>query len=150
MTAREAIAAAGALRTHGMTAAALARWVYDLDGRVRVEIHGEAPGDLRLFDADLFPDLPLAVPPPFDGIYWKYLVSMLDFAALTGVVSTTTETDTSGQTKTSTSTAGHTEKRKETQKDSLATRYAASRQLFEEAFAAYARWYQGGGKKRAR
>lgn len=149
-TAREAVAVTAALRSHEIAASVLARWVYDLDGRIRVEIHGEAPDALRVFEADLFLDLPLAAPAPFDDVYWKYLVSMIDFSALTGQTYTQTETNTGSTSKTATTSTARSEKRKETQRDSLATRYAASRKLFEEAFRAYARWYQSGGKRRTR
>ena len=56
------------------------RWISELEGKISVELFDKSPSDLSEYDADSRDDLTLAVPFPFDQIYWMYLVAMLDLA----------------------------------------------------------------------
>lgn len=51
------------------------RWLSELEGRVRAELLGQQPDTLTLPDADAA----LAVPFPYDQIYWMYLVAMIEY-----------------------------------------------------------------------
>ena len=56
------------------------RWIGELDGRVRIELHDEAIEAVSEYDASTSLNTQLAAPVPFDQMYWMYLVAMLDLA----------------------------------------------------------------------
>lgn len=56
------------------------RWLSELDGRVRVELHDEATDGISEFGGSTSLDTQLAAPFPFDQMYWMYLIAMLDLA----------------------------------------------------------------------
>ena len=56
------------------------RWLSELDGRVRVELHDEAIDGVSDFGASTSTNTQLAAPFPFDQMYWMYLIAMLDLA----------------------------------------------------------------------
>lgn len=80
MTQKEAIEIAGAMRRHAISDKMLVRFLNELEGRIATCIHREK------FDPAVSCPVrgvnqPLAVPAPFDKIYWTYLVAMIDLAA---------------------------------------------------------------------
>lgn len=75
MTIQEAIAIATALRPTELDEALLTKLVLDLEHRISAEIRGE-----RLLPRAVM-RTELTVPPPFDRVYWTYLIAMIDLAA---------------------------------------------------------------------
>ena len=69
MTQREAIGVARALRDTPITDDILARFLAELEGRVAIELRGEADWQ----DAGQ-----LEIPHPYEQVYWCYLIAMLD------------------------------------------------------------------------
>lgn len=51
------------------------RFLGEAEGKVRVELLGEEPGDV--FGGDMPLDTELSAPCPFDQLYWQYLLAMV-------------------------------------------------------------------------
>ena len=49
----------------------------EVEGKVRVELLGQEPAEGALFPDGTPHDTELAVPHPFDQLYWQYLLAML-------------------------------------------------------------------------
>lgn len=71
---KESIRRADALRPNTLPEAQKADWVYELEGRLAQTRH--APPPARLWPADSA----LAMPPPYDQVYERYLCAMIDLA----------------------------------------------------------------------
>ena len=54
--------------------------VSEIEGRVRVELLGEEPGDVEI-NEETSGDRELVVPAPYDRLYWLYVAAMLYFMA---------------------------------------------------------------------
>lgn len=56
------------------------RWLGDLEGMIRVELHDESPEAVAsLTEEGVLPtSAALQVPYPFDRLYWLYLVAMVE------------------------------------------------------------------------
>ena len=76
MTYKEAIALASAVRPHAVEEKLLLHFLTELEGRIAAEVRHEqvtgAVGTVRGMSQRL------AVPAPFDRVYWSYLVAMID------------------------------------------------------------------------
>ncbi len=55
------------------------QWLGEVEGRVRVELLGEDPSSLPTFASDVPRDTELAVPSPYDRLYWLYHLAMCDY-----------------------------------------------------------------------
>ena len=55
------------------------RFLGEAEGRVRVELLGEAPDGGADFGTATPKDTPLSAPHPYDQIYWLYLMAMMDY-----------------------------------------------------------------------
>ena len=53
----------------------------EIEGKVKVELHGEDPAVSVQFDGTTDKGTVLSVPPPYDQIYWLYLVAMASFVS---------------------------------------------------------------------
>lgn len=80
MRVKEAIKRADALRPNAIAEERKADWVYELEGRLAETRHapplGVVPPPARAWPADSA----LAMPPPYDMIYERYLCAMIDLA----------------------------------------------------------------------
>lgn len=79
MTVREALGIADSVRAGDASEELRCIWLSNLEGRIRVLLHGETPYAQRPLDLALAETTVLAVPAPFDRVYWTYLVYMVDF-----------------------------------------------------------------------
>lgn len=75
MRVKEAIRRADELRPNTIAEERKAGWVYELEGRL-AQVRG-APAPARVWPADSA----LAMPPPFDTVYERYLCAMIDLAS---------------------------------------------------------------------
>ncbi len=57
------------------------RWLSEIEGRVRVELLGEAPEDVPSIGEDTARETALATPAPYDRLYWMYYLAMADSVA---------------------------------------------------------------------
>ncbi len=55
------------------------RFLGEIEGKVKVELHGEDPGATVIFDGTTAKDTVLCVPHPYDQLYWMYLLAMAGF-----------------------------------------------------------------------
>lgn len=55
------------------------RFLGEVEGRVRVELLGEEPNTMAVFDASTSADTELSAPHPYDQLYWLYVVAMMDY-----------------------------------------------------------------------
>ena len=81
MTIRQAIQLADQTRPNSFDPELKLRWLSNLDGRLNEEVpgaHGRA-ADFSGYDAQTSDETELLVPWPFDDIYVRYLVMMIDF-----------------------------------------------------------------------
>ena len=53
------------------------RFLGEVEGKVRVELLGEEPGNSLAIDEDTPLDTVLSAPCPFDQLYWQYLLAMV-------------------------------------------------------------------------
>ena len=74
MRVKEAIKRADALRPNAIGEERKADWLYELEGRLAQTRH--APPPARSWPADSA----LAMPPPYDTVYERYLCAMIDLA----------------------------------------------------------------------
>ena len=63
----------------GMDEALTLRFLGEIEGKVKVELHGEDPAATPDFDGSTARDTVLCVPHPYDQIYWMYLLAMAGF-----------------------------------------------------------------------
>ena len=80
MTVNEAIAAADAVKPNAYDSAAKLRWLNEVEGRVRVQIHLTDPEDLTPYALPADGTEALLAPAPFDKLYPAYLEAMIDYA----------------------------------------------------------------------
>jgi hypothetical protein len=64
-----------AMRSNQLDDLTLKTLLWELENQLAVEIRGEGPDTPSVLDTDLL------IPPPFQNIYWTYLVAMIDLAA---------------------------------------------------------------------
>ncbi len=64
---------------NGVASTIKRRWLSEIEGRVRVELLGLSPAEIRPFGADTPADTELCVPHPYDQLYWLYLMAMMDY-----------------------------------------------------------------------
>ena len=57
------------------------RWLEEIEGRVRVELLSEDPAELPKIDGKTSPDTVLAVPAPYDRLYWLHHLAMCNCLA---------------------------------------------------------------------
>lgn len=55
------------------------RFLGEIEGKVRVELLGEDPSAGLLIREDTPVDTELSAPPPYDQLYWQYLLAMLSY-----------------------------------------------------------------------
>lgn len=55
------------------------RFLGEIEGQVRVELHGELPDAVAAFDTSTPKDTELCVPHPYDQLYWMYLLAMMSY-----------------------------------------------------------------------
>lgn len=83
MTLAQAILRADALKPNTYTSGEKAAWLYELDGRVKREIHDThenmADTPLTGYDAEVNADTALLVPEPYSEIYVYWLFTKIDF-----------------------------------------------------------------------
>ncbi len=77
MTLQKAVELACALRPNELGEAVLTHFVEEREANLALEIRGEK----RCEPCTPVTRDELAVPPPFDRVYWAYLVSLIDLAA---------------------------------------------------------------------
>ncbi len=78
MTMNQCIALADKILPNGVTAEVKLRWLAELEGRVRVELLGEAPGTVAPPSVVEAETEQMRAPYPFDRMYWMYLVCMVE------------------------------------------------------------------------
>jgi len=79
MTIGECIKLVDSMAPNGVGASVKLRLLSEVEGRVRVELLGEEPGEAVGFGEDAPEDTGLCVPAPFDRLYPLYVMSMIDF-----------------------------------------------------------------------
>ena len=57
------------------------RFLGEIEGRVRVELLGEEPDRMTVFDESTPADTELSAPHPYDQLYWLYVAAMIDYAS---------------------------------------------------------------------
>ncbi len=84
MKIRDAIAYTDQLKPNSMSEEVKISLLSSLDGRIRIEVMGEAPEDIIAYarDDDKGVNRELLVPHPYDNIYLLYLSAMDDFFRL--------------------------------------------------------------------
>ena len=78
MTKTEVLALVAELKPHEHSDAVMLRWLEELEQKIACEIHRKMP-DGTLSTGSMGEQL--AVPAPYDRVYWTYLVAMLDFVS---------------------------------------------------------------------
>ncbi|MBE6703237.1 MAG: hypothetical protein E7585_07510 [Ruminococcaceae bacterium] len=79
MTTKEAIDLACVLRPNELGSEALGSLLAELESSLATEVRGECPhGDCCPL---VVTETVLSAPPPFDRLYWAYLVAMIDLSA---------------------------------------------------------------------
>lgn len=78
MTVKEAVGLATVLRPNELGEEALCALLEQLESSLAVEVRGEKGGACSPITMS---ETVLAVPAPFDRLYWAYLVAMIDLAA---------------------------------------------------------------------
>lgn len=73
MTRQKAVSIALAMRPCELSEDTLTYFVNELEAELATEVRGEAAEDVTTLDG-------LAVPAPYDRVYWTYLVSLIDLA----------------------------------------------------------------------
>ena len=53
------------------------RFLEEIEWKVRVELLGDDPQTLPIFNTDTPTDTELSAPHPYDPLYWQYLLAML-------------------------------------------------------------------------
>ncbi len=83
MTVQEYLDLTDALAPGGVggTVALRLRFLGEIEGRVRVELLGQSPDTISPMDADTPRETLLAVPHPYDRLYWMYALAMSDYLA---------------------------------------------------------------------
>ena len=71
----DVIRLACSMRVNELDELTLTTLLVELENLLAVEIRGETPDSPSLLDTDL------VIPPPFQHVYWTYLVAMIDLAA---------------------------------------------------------------------
>ena len=66
---------------NGFPEAVKRRFLGEVEGKVRVELLGEEPDSVAWEDGLAPEDTELAVPSPYDQLYWLYLSAMMDYAS---------------------------------------------------------------------
>jgi hypothetical protein len=79
MTIRSCIAFLDALHPNQIDGAIKSRWLCELEGKIRVELHEMPLTRLEEWEEDVDEDAGLIVPFPYDQLYWTYLVAMTHF-----------------------------------------------------------------------
>lgn len=78
MTRGEVLTLVTQLRAHEYSESVMLRWLEELEKKISIEIHGNAPDKApRVIVASE----KLSVQTPYDRVYWTYLVSMIDFVS---------------------------------------------------------------------
>lgn len=78
MTVNTCLSFVDSLLPNAIPADIKARWLRELEGRIRVELLGEGPGD-RTEAAGASDDAELSVPFPYDQVYWMYLMALIEY-----------------------------------------------------------------------
>ncbi len=81
MTVQQFLDITDALSPGGPGVAVKLRWLSEIEGRVRVELYGEAPSAIPVIDTATPRDTALAAPAPYDRLYWMHHVAMADYIA---------------------------------------------------------------------
>lgn len=79
MTLRDCLSLADLLRPNALPAEIKCRWLSELEGRIALELRGETEPPAPFSPAS--PDTRLAVPFPYDQLYWMYLAALIDLAS---------------------------------------------------------------------
>ncbi len=78
MTVQNFLDLTDALSPGGVELGVRLHWLGEVEGRVRVELLGEDPATLSAMTPDTPRDTVLAVPPPYDRLYWLHHLAMCD------------------------------------------------------------------------
>lgn len=70
-----------AMVPNGLPASVKLRLLGEIEGKVKVELHGDDPSAASAFDGTVSPDTELCVPHPYDQLYWMYLLAMMDYVS---------------------------------------------------------------------
>lgn len=79
MTIRSCIAFLDALHPNLIDGEIKSRWLRELEGQIRVELHDASPTQVGVWEEEADEDAELTAPFPYDRLYWTYLVAMTDF-----------------------------------------------------------------------
>ena len=79
MTIRSCIAFLDALHPNQIDGEIKSRWLRELEGKIRVELHEVPLAQVGVWGEGVSEDAELAVPFPYDQLYWTYLVAMTHF-----------------------------------------------------------------------
>jgi hypothetical protein len=78
MTMQTCMELVGKLAPYDAEPALVTRLIGEIEGKVRVELLGEAPESLPDFSGEIPCGIALCVPAPFDRLYWLYVLAMLE------------------------------------------------------------------------
>lgn len=56
------------------------QWINEVEGTIATDVHLLAIDEVTEYDYETHKDFKLAVKPPYDKIYWAYLLAMIDYA----------------------------------------------------------------------
>ena len=79
MTIRSCIAFLDALHPNQIDGAIKSRWLCELEGKIRVELHDVPLSRVEEWEEDMDEDAELIASFPYDQLYWTYLVAMTHF-----------------------------------------------------------------------
>ena len=79
MTIETCMSLLDAMMPSGVSPAVKLRFLGEIEGKVRVELHGESPDGDCDFDESTPVGTVLAVPHPYDQMYLLYVMAMLDY-----------------------------------------------------------------------
>lgn len=79
MTIRTCIDFLDALHPNQIDDAIKSRWLCELEGKIRVELHDSPLSHVEVWDGEVSENAELAAPFPYDQLYWTYLVAMTHF-----------------------------------------------------------------------
>lgn len=80
MTIGKCIDMAQSISPYKLKREVIVRWISELEGKISVELFNKHPDTLKEYGEDAQDVTVLAVPFPYDQVYWMYLVAMLDLA----------------------------------------------------------------------
>lgn len=80
MTIGKCIDIAESISPYKLKREVIVRWISELEGKIAAELFEKNPATLEEYGDDAEDHTVLAVPFPYDQVYWMYLVAMLDLS----------------------------------------------------------------------